>query len=75
MAKRLAACFHPRSDQHCWLQEELQSWYANCEMRTVVLSSTKGTNHPDMRHFPGYRIEHEHAAVTQGTTAMEQKQP
>ena len=55
------------------MQEELQAWYANCEMRTVVLSNTQGSDHPDTRHFPGYRIEHEHAAVSHGTTAMEQK--
>ena len=55
------------------LQEELQAWYANCEMRTVVLSTTSGSDLPDTKHFPGYRISHEHAAVTQGTIAMQLK--
>jgi hypothetical protein len=37
-------------------RETLTSEFANCEMRTVVLSDTSsGPAHPDPLHFPGGR--------------------
>lgn len=41
--------------QHtCWvLQLELQRWYENCEMRTIVLSDDSGAGGLDPLWFPG----------------------
>ena len=54
------------------MQEELHEWFANAEMRTVVLSDTTGPSTQDVMHFPGYRIENEHAAVTEETSQLPQ---
>ena len=44
----------------CCLQGELQKWYNNCEMRTVVLSDpTNGHDNADPYHFAGHLPEAE----------------
>lgn len=35
------------------LQRELQTWYQNCEMRTVILSSSEGEGGHDPYWFEG----------------------
>ena len=70
----MVCCFSllANPDLCCIVQEELHEWFANCEMKQLVLSDVTGPSTQDVGHFPGYRIEGEHAAVTEETSHLPQ---